>query len=682
MQTTKESLMGPYRRWSASLLFTTLVAMLVAVPGTAAAAPVTATTALPRHSDVVAAMVKAANYYRGTYPVTTLTSPKNGWSWSTYFQGAHFLYLEQGDPKYLADGMAWGRSNNWSPSTERNPDSVKSLQTYFDLNLIDPSASLTTANQKMATDLASLPVTQYDWADAHFMGLPNWTRWSEKFQTNTYRQKMDDLYFWSRDLGGTSSRCSGQTVPKPGLFDATYGLWYRDCTFIGKMDSTGKPIFWSRGNGWVIAAMAQVIATLPRGEDFPEDLNQPYVEMLQTMAATLKPLQGSDGLWRSNLLNASQYPQAETSGTALIAYAVSYGIRAGLLDKVTYLPVVAKAWTGLNSYLASNGFLRNCQPPGVGPAASYTGTGPRTAPTSTSSGTVNTDSPPYCVGAFLLFGSEFAKLTYNQALGVQVAATGQQGGNEAYRAVDGRVNTRWSASGFPKSLTVDLGNVLPVSNTLVVPHQGRAYQYRIETSTDNATWRVVVNKTTNTTPGTALDNVTGGRVLARYVRLTVTGVSGTSTTWASIEEFGVYDRVFPSIDWARSRPTTATSAQSGAPATRATDGDLATWWSATAVPTVTRPQNLTVNLIAALQVDNVTWFSRSGSGPRTVNVQVSTNGTTFTTVATVSIANSEGPWTVLFPRVSASHVRLNITASHSTSTVSVEQLEVNTIYTS
>ena len=665
-----------FGRWQPTVLVTALVATFVlVVPGTATAAPVTSTTAMPRHSDVVAAMTRAANYYRGTYPVTTLT-PKNGWSWSTYFQGAQFLYLEQGNPSYVSDGLAWGKSNSWSPSSEKNPDAVKAFQTYFDLNRLDPSASLTAADQRMATDLTNMPVSQYDWIDALFMGLPNWSRWADRLQSNAYRQKMDDLYFWTRDLGGTSSRCNGRAAPSQALFDAAYGLWYRDCTFIGAKDAGGKSIFWSRGNGWVIAAMAQVLSTLPVGEDFPSDMGDPYAQMLQTMAAALRPLQGSDGLWRSSLLNPGLYPDPETSGTALIASGIAYGIRAGLLDRVTYLPVVTKAWTGLTASLTSTGFLRFCQPPGVQPAAPYTGTGPRTAPTSTSAGTVNTDSPPFCVGAFLLAGSELAKLTFSQAAGQQVTATGQQVGNEAYRAVDGSVSTRWSASGFPKSLTVDLGNILPVSNTMLVPYQNRAYRYRIETSTDNTTWKIAVDRTANTTAGTALDSVIGGRVVARYVRLTVTGVSGTSTTWASIVEFGVYDRVFPTLDLARGRPTTATSAQSGAGASRATDGDLATYWSSTAAPTTARPQNLTVQLINTIPVDTVTWFSRSGSGPRTVNITVSTDGTAFTTVAALSVGNSEGPWTTLFPAVSARYVRLAITGSYSASTVSVEQLEV------
>ncbi len=179
----------------------------------------------------------------------------------------------------------------------------------------------------MASELTNLPVSQYDWADALFMGLPDWTRWATRTGNSAYLDKMDALYQWTRDQGATSSRCTG-TPSQPGLFDSTRGLWYRDCTFVGAKDANGQPIFWSRGNGWVIAAMAQVVQTLPASDS----RRAKYVSMLQTMAAALAPLQGSDGFWRSSLLDSSLFPSPETSGTALITYALAYGIKAGLLE--------------------------------------------------------------------------------------------------------------------------------------------------------------------------------------------------------------------------------------------------------------------------------------------------------------------------------------------------------------
>ncbi len=636
----------------------------------AATSPVTSLVDLPRHSTVLAAAKRAATYYRGTYPHTTITG--NGWSWSTYFQGVQSLYGQAGDTRYRNDELAWGRSNSWGiTSSEPNPDSMKAGQTYFDLHAVDASASLTAMDAAMASDLASLPVSQYDWIDALFMGLPNWTRWHDRTGNAAYLNKLDALYTWTRDQGGTSSRCAG-TPAQPGLFDASQGLWYRDCTYVGKKDANGKLVFWARGNGWVIAAMAQTLQTLPLGDP----RRAKYVDMLTTMASRLIGLQGSDGFWRASLLDAALYPQPEASSTGLITYALAYGIRAGLLDAATYLPAVARAWQGLTTYAAqSNGFLRGCQPVGGAPAASYTAKAPRTPPSPTSAGTVNSDSPPFCVGAFLLAGGEVAQLTSSPSTGRPVAATGQQVGNEAPRVNDGNVTTRWSASGFPNSVTIDLGTPFRMSNAMVVPYLDRAYRYRIFTSTDKSNWQLVVDRSVNTSTGTRLDDFSTGTVNARYVRLTVIGVNGT-TKQVSIQEFGLYDRYRPRPDLARAKPTSATSTLAGHLATSATDGNSATWWSAAAVPSPASPQNLTVDLGAGTSIDTVRSFSRTGSGPRHLVVSVSSDGVSYTPVASVDLPDSEGPHAVVFPAVAARWVRVSCSGSYSTTTVSVEQMEV------
>jgi len=492
---------------------------------------------LPTYASIVNAAKLATSYYRTTLAHTTVT-PTNGWSWSTYTQGVQTLFGQVGDQLYLNDNLAWGTSNTWAAETaETNPDTVKALQTYYDLNALDATASLTKADAEMASDFTNLPVSQYDWADALFMGLPDWTRWATRTGNTAYLDKMDSLYVWSRDEGATSSRCASTTPSQPGLFSSTQGLWYRDCTFVGAKDANGQPIFWSRGNGWAIAAMAQVIQTLPASDS----RRAKYVSMLQTMAAALAPLQGSDGFWRSSLLDPSLFPSPETSGTALITYALAYGIQAGLLSSATYLPVVVKAWHGLSTIaLQPSGFVTDCQANGVGPAAPYTATSPRTAQTSTSSGTVNADEPPFCAGAFLLAGAQVAQLITSPSTGRPVSFTSQQVGNEARRVDDGNVTTRWSASGFPQTVTIDLGAAKSLSNAKVVPYLDRAYRYRVQTSTDNSHWTTVIDRTANTTGGSLIDNFTTGAISARYVRLTVTGVFGVSTTWVSIQEFAVY----------------------------------------------------------------------------------------------------------------------------------------------
>ncbi|MGW1747092.1 alpha-L-fucosidase [Streptomyces sp. NPDC002092] len=69
---------------------------------------------------------------------------------------------------------------------------------------------------------------------------------------------------------------------------------------------------------------------------------------------------------------------------------------------------------------------------------------------------------------------------------------------------------------------------------------GANYRYRIEGSTDNATWTTLADLTATT--GTSQVQVALFRAQARYVRVTVTGLP--SAVWASIRSLEVYDRPF------------------------------------------------------------------------------------------------------------------------------------------
>jgi rhamnogalacturonyl hydrolase YesR len=626
-------------------------------------APVTGGVLFPRHSSVVAAMKLAADYYRPTYPL--LGAPTSDWSWATYFQGVHALFRATGEQKYLADAMAWGRSNQWAVSaTAPNPDSVKAGQVYYDLGQLDPAASLAAMDTVMSRDVGSLPDSTYWWADALFMGLPNWTRWAARTGDSAYLARMDALYGWTRDQA--AAHCPG--LPPGGLYDPAARLWYRDCTAIG------SGVFWGRGNGWVIAAMAQVLGTLPPGDARAG----PYADMLRAMAGRLVGAQAPDGFWHASLLDPTGFPDPETSGTALITYGIAYGVNAGLLDRPTYLPVVVRAWNWLvTRALQPSGFVSFVQPPGAGPVRPYTGTAPQRPPTATSPGSLPTDSPPFGVGSLLLAGSQLALLTPPVSTGRPVTATAEQAGNEANHAVDGDPATRWSALGFPQTLTIDLGDFYRVSNTMLIPYLDRPYQYRVETSVDGVHWSLAVNQTGNTRPGARADPFGTGTVDARLARLTVTGLSGNATPWVSIGEFGVYDRYDPRPNLARGRPTTATSDGAGHPAAMATDNDSATFWAGTPAPTATAPQALTVDLGAATAIDTVRVFSRTPAGPRDVAVLVSADGRAWQVVATATLPDAEGPQTVVIPPTPARWLRLQVTSAYSDAGVQVEEFEAH-----
>lgn len=128
------------------------------------------------------------------------------------------------------------------------------------------------------------------------------------------------------------------------LYDKEEHLFFRDGKYLDQKNAEGKKVFWSRGNGWVLAGLAEILKTLPEND---RKYRPFYEQLFREMSAKIASLQGEDGYWRSDLLSPSIYPMPETSGTGLFTYAMMYGINTGILDADTYLSVVKKGWEAM-----------------------------------------------------------------------------------------------------------------------------------------------------------------------------------------------------------------------------------------------------------------------------------------------------------------------------------------------
>src|ERR1700686_5113635 len=67
------------------------------------------------------------------------------------------------------------------------------------------------------------------------------------------------------------------------LYDPKDHLFFRDATFLDKREANGRPVFWSRGNGWVMAGLVGVLQYMPH--DYPD--RQRFVEQFQQMSAAI-----------------------------------------------------------------------------------------------------------------------------------------------------------------------------------------------------------------------------------------------------------------------------------------------------------------------------------------------------------------------------------------------------------
>lgn len=137
------------------------------------------------------------------------------------------------------------------------------------------------------------------------------------------------------------------------------------------------------------------------------------------------------------------------------------------------------------------------------------------------------------------------QLYRNIAVGKPVTVSSEQQGNFARYAVDNDESTRWCANGgsLPQWLKIDLGKSYSMMGFQIIwEKSNNVYKYYIEVSNDGVNWVKAVDKTTNTSPGGALDTSLAD-VRGRYVRLTVVDKI-TDNYWASLYEL----RVIPSDD--------------------------------------------------------------------------------------------------------------------------------------
>lgn len=328
-----------------------------------------------RHDAVKAAMRKVADWQLARVK----DEASQDWTFATLYLGFLEASSALQDPRYLnyvksvadhyqwalgprkthADDQAIGQSYLWLDARNPDPLHVASLRRQFDEVMQEP-------------DDPEKPV--WWWCDALFMAPPVWTHLASIAHEEKYLAYMDREWHITANL----------------LWDPQEHLFFRDKSYFDKREKNGAKIFWSRGNGWVMGGLVQVLTYLPSN-----DPRRPfYVEKFRQMAEKMRALQGQDGLWRPGLLDAGAYPYAEISGSAFFVYAMAWGIHHGLLDKTQYRPVVERGWNGLVQHIYADGRLGSIQPIGAAPGAYTPGS-----------------SYVFGVGAFLLAGSEVNQLS-------------------------------------------------------------------------------------------------------------------------------------------------------------------------------------------------------------------------------------------------------------------------------
>jgi rhamnogalacturonyl hydrolase YesR len=337
-------------------------------------------------NSAITIMERVADWQLHTWQESGMRKPAWDWTNGACYTGFMALYKTTGDAKYSSAMYNIGQSIDWNTGPNRTmADDYCIAQTYAQLYMQYKQPEIIAHFKALADTIITLPHTEplemkgdivlreWAWCDALFMGPTAFAYLSSATGERKYIDTACRLWWKTTDY----------------LFDKDENLYYRDSKFFNRREANGKKVFWSRGNGWVLAGLVRMLQNMPPGyAERPR-----FIALYKKMAAKIAALQHADGTWHTSLLDSISYPAKETSGTGFYCYALAWGINNGLLPYHKYYTVVAKAWAALTACVHPDGKLGYVQQIGEKPeVVSYD------------------DTEVYGVGAFLLAGSEMAVL--------------------------------------------------------------------------------------------------------------------------------------------------------------------------------------------------------------------------------------------------------------------------------
>jgi rhamnogalacturonyl hydrolase YesR len=367
--------------WGALLLATTLTAQNTA-------------------QQVLSTTQKVNNYFMAKYADPTLPTnvkkvrPSNLWTRAVYYEG--LMALNEIDPqeRYLDYTDRWAAFHQWTPRNgikTGDADDQCCEQTYMmrymqtgKQEMLSPTLQNLDQQMQKANPKNQSLYGWWTWIDAIQMAMPAYMQAYKITGDKKYRDHAMKMYRWSRN------ECGG------GLFNEKDGLWWRDADYVPPYkEPDGKDCYWSRGNGWVYAALVRCMNQLDKKDKAYKELKKDFL----MMSEGLKKCQREDGFWNPSLVSTN-YAMTETSGTALFLYGMSWGIRNGLLKAKDYREACDRAWAAMaKTSVHNDGFLGWMQ-----------GTGKDPSDGQPLSYTRIPDFEDYGTGCFLLGATEYYKL--------------------------------------------------------------------------------------------------------------------------------------------------------------------------------------------------------------------------------------------------------------------------------
>ena len=330
--------------------------------------------------EVLSVAQRVNDYFMKKYSDPTIPTnvgkirPSSLWTRAVYYEGLMELYKVDAQQRYIDYTDRWADFHKWTPRngiTSCDADDQCCEQTYLDRYMM-------TGQEKMIVhvkeNLAHQMKTGNDrkangalygwwtWIDAIQMAMPVYSKMYRITGEQKYIDHAMRMYTWSRDtLAG-------------GLFNTQEGLWWRDADYVPPYkEKDGNNCYWSRGSGWVYAALVKVLEDLEAMPKLSKQSKKYYKSLKKDfvlMSNGLLKCQREDGFWNPSLMSEANYGGKELTGTALFLYGMSWGMNHGLLKNKQYKPACDRAWKAMvKDAIHPDGFLGWVQGTGKDPSA-------------------------------------------------------------------------------------------------------------------------------------------------------------------------------------------------------------------------------------------------------------------------------------------------------------------------
>ena len=326
-----------------------------------------ATATMANNSKQVLSMIEKVNDY---WQANNSPYCRGFWDNAAYFTGNMEAYNLMGKAQWYQYSDKWCRHNQWKGAKSNDKKNWKyawygegddfvlfgdwqiCFQTYIDMYNLVPAEYKVARAKEVMSHMAGMQENHFWWwADALYMVMPVMTKMYHLTGEVKYLDRLYENYLWSDSL----------------MWDADAQLYYRDGKYIWpkvKTSCDGGKSFWARGDGWVLAGLAKVLADMPKDYKHRDFFVMRYRQLAEGVARCQRP----DGYWSRSMLCEEDAPGPETSGTAFFCYGLEWGVNNGYLSRERYGEVIEKAWKYLSTVaLQDDGRIGYVQPIGEKP---------------------------------------------------------------------------------------------------------------------------------------------------------------------------------------------------------------------------------------------------------------------------------------------------------------------------